>query len=192
MGLFSTIEPMEELIFKYIDVRAYVGAPTQALSTGRDGAHVLLKDGLNRWVLSRKRHYVEGLWRMVGGGIELGESPLDAAQRELREELGVEIDEGKLVPLIHAEVTSEVEGKNYSFSDFVFYATVSQPLQIADELEQLGHFSDAELNQAIGHFDRLPDLPINNEDREGNWMDYGKVWGPIHRAAFERVKELGL
>lgn len=183
---------MEELVFKYIDIQAGVSAPTQVLQEGRDGAHVLLKDGLNRWVLSRKRHYAEGLWRMVGGGIELGEDPLQAAQRELKEELNVEIDEGKLIPLIHAEVTAVVEGKTYSFSDFVFYAAVSQPLHIADELEQLGDFSDAELGVVINHFDRLPDQPINAENRSGTWEDYGKVWGPIHREAFARVKELGL
>jgi 8-oxo-dGTP pyrophosphatase MutT (NUDIX family) len=183
---------MEELIFQYFDIRAKVEAPTQALIEGRDGAHILLKDGMNRWVLSRKRHYVDGLWRMVGGGIEVGEDPLQAMRRELHEELGVEIDEGKLIPLVHVEVNAEADGKEYTFSEFVFYAAVSQPLHIADELEQLGRFSDAELNQVIGHFDRLPDTPINADNRDGTWLDYGKIWGPIHRAAFERVKELGL
>ncbi len=183
---------MEELVFKYVEVQATVDSPTQVLTEGRDGAHVLLKDGLNRWVLSRKHHYVEGLWRMVGGGIEPGEHPLQAAQRELQEELGLEVDEGKLVPLVHAEVTSEIDGKNYSFSDFVFYASAPQPLRIADELEQLMQFSDAELNQAINYFNRLPNQPINADNRSGSWIDYGKVWGPIHQAAFERVKELGL
>ena len=183
---------MEELVFKYVDIRVDVSAPTQVLSQGQDGAHVLLKDGMNHWVLSRKRHYVEGLWRMVGGGIEPNEDPLHAAQRELQEELGLELDEGKLVPLIHAEVTAKVDNKTYTFSDFVFYATTSQPLDIADELEQLGNFSDAELSQSFAHFDRLPDSPINTNNQEGNWSDYGKIWGPIHRAAFERVKELGL
>lgn len=183
---------MEELIFKYVDIRADMSSPTQALLEGRDGSHILLKDGSNRWVLSRKRHYAEGLWRMVGGGIEPGEDPLQAAQRELQEELSLVIDEGKLVPLVHAEVSAEINGKSYSFSDFVFYATTSQPLHITDELEQLGQFSDPELNQAIAHFDRLPETNIDHENRFGNWADYGKVWGPIHKAAFERVRELGL
>jgi 8-oxo-dGTP diphosphatase len=54
-------------------------------------AAVVSRDG--RWLLCRrpahKRH--GGCWEFPGGKLEHGETHLDAARRELREELGVEV-----------------------------------------------------------------------------------------------------
>ena len=53
-------------------------------------AVVALSDGRNRWLVQRRAPsgLLGGLWEFPGGKIESGERPVEAAERELREETG--------------------------------------------------------------------------------------------------------
>lgn len=51
------------------------------------GCSVMLYDGQGRVLLVR-HSYGHGLWGLPGGAVGRGEDPLDAARRELREEVG--------------------------------------------------------------------------------------------------------
>jgi 8-oxo-dGTP diphosphatase len=60
-------------------------------------AAIIIRDGC---VLACRRNpdrSAGGLWEFPGGKVEPGESPEDALGREIREELGVEIDVGELI-----------------------------------------------------------------------------------------------
>src|SRR5690606_7482883 len=100
------------------------------------------------------------------------------------------IDEERLAPLIHAEIFHP-SIQDQPVSVFVFYCPIARNLKTHDELEYLGYFTDHELNRVINQFNHLP-TTIIPDDAPATWADYGKIWGPIHAAAFERVKELGL
>src|SRR3546814_16620442 len=45
-------------------------------------------------LLVRPHGYREGEWTLAGGGVEEGESPIEAMRREIGEELGVTLEEG--------------------------------------------------------------------------------------------------
>lgn len=65
-------------------------AEADKFATPRVAAGVLFRDDLGR-VLLVKPSYKDG-WEIPGGYVEQGESPLAAAIREVREELGAELE----------------------------------------------------------------------------------------------------
>lgn len=72
-------------------IRAKIG--TELLLTPAAG--VAIFDRAGRLLLARHVH--DGLWATPGGGVEPGESPLDAAVREVREETGLLVRDYTLV-----------------------------------------------------------------------------------------------
>jgi ADP-ribose pyrophosphatase YjhB (NUDIX family) len=64
-------------------------------------------------------------YRPLGGGIEFGERSDDAVKRELREEIGAELDEVRLLTVL--ENLFEFEGEAWHEIVFVYEATLADP-----------------------------------------------------------------
>lgn len=71
----------------------------------------VIADREGRFLVARRpegRH-LGGLWEFPGGGVETGEEPPEALERELREELGVEVRVGEPVTFAwHRDATRDV------------------------------------------------------------------------------------
>ncbi len=67
------------------------------MSTILVAAAVVIERG--RVLLTKRKRgaHLEGLWEFPGGKVEDAEDPRDALARELREELGVDVDVGEVV-----------------------------------------------------------------------------------------------
>lgn len=103
------------------------------------------------------KYAVEGETLAVPGGyLEAGESPLAAAQRELREETGYEAD------MWESLGTYAVDGNRGNGTAYLFLATGARPVQAidADDLEDqellLLTMPEIESALAAGHFKVLP------------------------------------
>src|SRR5690349_14965639 len=67
----------------------------------RDAVRVVLTDGGGRVLLFHvltPDQAPDGWWELPGGGIDPGESYLEAAVREIREETGLDLDPGQVSP----------------------------------------------------------------------------------------------
>lgn len=113
---------------------------------------------INNQVLLLQRlptHPQANLWCAPGGKIKIGELPLSAAIRELKEETGIESDANSLTCLGRFYV-------RYPNGDFIFHlfklhlAQYSTPIKISNEHQAYGLYSTTELQS-------LPLTPGLNE-----------------------------
>lgn len=93
----------------------------------RPVARVLVLDPGNRVLLLFDDRDEEGgaFWYPPGGRIEEGETPQQAAQRELREEIGVDIEVGPLVLRCRARFV--YRGQRYDQDEWHFVAHADRP-----------------------------------------------------------------
>lgn len=109
---------------------------------------VLPVDEAGRLLLVTETGHTDG-WHVLGGAVDIGESPADAAVREAREEIGVEV---RLVRLIDVLGGPEYEVR-YPNGDQVAYVSVVYEARIIDgsptpsdgELSDVAWFEPAEL-----------------------------------------------
>lgn len=126
---------------------------------------VLLRDDDARLLLVR--HADHGRWGLLGGAIDPGESPHDAARRESHEEIGLDVEVGDVVGALGGDAY-EVEYEN---GDRVAYVTV-----VFD-----GRVSGGRLR------------PDGVEVLEARWFDDGALAAAdLHFFARTALRELGI
>ena len=115
---------------------------------------VLPIDRAGRLLLVRHAGHHDG-WAVLGGAVEFGESPAQAAVRETREEIGVEI---RLLRLLDALGGPDYE-VSYPNGDRAAYVTCVYEAEIISGLPEP---ADGELSEvAWFHPGQLPDLELN-------------------------------
>ena len=79
-------------------------------------------DGSGRvLIVKRANEPLKGEWSLPGGGVDVGETLVDAIRREVREETGVEIEVGAIVDVLD-RIRRDADGRvrfHYVLVDFV-------------------------------------------------------------------------
>lgn len=103
------------------------------------GAVITNEKGKILCALRSQNMSMPGMWEFPGGKIEAGETPQQALQRELNEELDIEIEVGELVEeVVHPYPTIEVHLLTY-------YGNITKGTPIAKEHEKIEWLSLEEL-----------------------------------------------
>ena len=124
------------------------------MATPRVAAGVLFRDARGR-VLLVKPTYKDG-WDIPGGYVEPGESPKQAAHREVLEELGIEPPIGRLLVVDWAPHPSEGDKVLFIFDGGHVSDSVHPPVSAADEIETVRFWDVERLGEA---------LPVRLRDR---------------------------
>jgi 8-oxo-dGTP pyrophosphatase MutT (NUDIX family) len=116
-------------------------------------AHVLIRDGEDRILLVR---HVEGRWQLPGGAVDPGEGPGEAARRECREELGVEVVLDRIAGVYggpeHRFRYANGDEVGWVSTIFEAHVETGEPAPGDDEVDAVGWFRRDEL-------DALPQSP---------------------------------
>ena len=94
------------------------------------GVRVIVMDEDNRMLMVCQHHEDRDIWMVPGGGIEEGESSLEAAVREVEEETGLDVKIQKL--LWHVE---EVSDRGQRFVNFFLGEMTGGNLELGEDPE---------------------------------------------------------
>lgn len=145
----------------------------------------------NILVGSKPNFYPKGIYRMVGGGVDENEDPIIGAQRELKEELGINVDTEDLTLLLQVNVHAvDSQSKDYNNSNFIyFYKLKDNNYKAGDDIKSIIKLSVDELYRLGEKYESLSENDwFKNEMENYNWKDYGKVYGPIHKLTASILK----
>lgn len=151
----------------------------------RDGEVVLAirrPDGL--LLLHTKPFYPPDTWRMPTGGVEWGETPAEAARREIAEETGLPARPDRLLGVLTYEVLAEGETALVHFASAVFLALAPDETPVRhDPQEQISGYrwvAPAALREIAERLCRLPP----------DWEDWGRYRALAHLFTAAALEEL--
>jgi 8-oxo-dGTP diphosphatase len=98
--------------------REYPAAPIVAVG-------VIIENEGRILLIQRDREPARGLWTFPGGAVELGETVRQAAQREAREETGLEVEVGEVATVLDNLFRDEAGAVQYHYVIIDLYARVT-------------------------------------------------------------------
>lgn len=152
-----------------------LGEREKALKKRRGETVLAIPRPARRVLLHTKSFYPTGAYRLLSGGIEIGEGVEEGARREIREETGFGVQLTRFLGLVKYEFRSESHTAPWVSYVFLTEET-SDPPQVMDSGEGITDFREIEwagLLQVAEALERLP----------GEWNGWGCFRAIPHRLA---------
>lgn len=145
---------------------------------------LVLKRPDQTYLTMTKGFYPQGVYRLPTGGIEVGEMISEALEREIWEELGLEVAVRRYL----AHITYQHnEGRLFHSHCFLLEAEGQPSPQ--DHAEQISGFANVNADGLLKIAGQLETLPEQqSEFLKAKWSDWGKFRAVVHRTMAEVLK----
>jgi len=146
---------------------------------------VLIKDKDGKYILGQKKNfYADGTARMLGGGLNDGEDPQEAAKREIEEETKIDVDYNDLFSLgtviTKADTIEGIMYMNVNLFGLVLKDDVT--FDPSDDISGIKAYSQQELEELIRNMFKL-EGEFRNDKFYFLHNDWGNIYGFIHNVA---------
>jgi 8-oxo-dGTP diphosphatase len=145
----------------------------------RVAAGLLIRDDEGR-ILLVKPTYKDG-WDIPGGYVEPGESPAQAAAREVVEELGVAVTVGRLLVVDWAPHPEEGDKLLFIFDGGVRRDSQSEELRLqVDEIAEVRFVFPSDIDQLLPErLNRRLAIAANNTETASIYAEHGRTCAPL-------------
>lgn len=165
-----------------------VHLPFANLRFRRETVLILCSLDDRRIILTRKPFYPSDILRFPGGGVEGDETPIEAAKRELLEELGIVVpkENFSLLKTVKASAKDHLSHLHSMTVHLVAVDSVPATVRAGDDVSSLVFVSEGELEELNRRMMELT-TDMKYEGIEGSylWRDYGRVYGTLQKIASE-------
>lgn len=137
-------------------------------------------------LLHTKSYYPDNAYRLPTGAMEWGENPEDALKREVKEETGIDVDNGEfLTKIIY---TIDHPGGEKTFTTYIFLVeTENRGYKPIDIDEKISGFKEVEINELPNVADKLRNLKSEKEFKK--WDDWGRFRSISHDVIYRVLSE---
>jgi ADP-ribose pyrophosphatase YjhB (NUDIX family) len=166
-----------------------VSSPFENLKYRDRTVLILIKNSKDKYLFGVKKFYPKAIKRMIGGGVDKDEDVIDAATRELSEELGIIVLSSQLQSLVEFKISGKFEGVEYKTSIFTCYLDIQDnSYKAGDDVSEVVEFSEDECMDIVEEMMNIDEKSVfENGENSISWADYGKVYGFVLK---ESLKEL--
>ncbi len=168
-----------------------VGSPFENLRYRDRTVLVLIKNSKDKYLFGVKKFYPKEIKRMIGGGVNKDEEVLEAAVRELQEELGISVLQSELLSLAEFNISGKYKGEVFKTSIFTCYLDIGDKAYIpGDDVSAVAEFTEVECQGIAEEMMSVDETSFfENGENSFSWADYGKVYGYVLKQSLAVLQE---
>ncbi len=168
-----------------------VGSPFENLRYRDRTVLILIKNSKDMYLFGVKKFYPKEIKRMIGGGVDKGEEVLEAAVREIQEELGISVLQSELQSLAEFNISGNHKGEVFKTSIFTCYLDIDDKAYIpGDDVSAVTEFTEVECQGIAREMMSVDETSFfENGENSFSWADYGKVYGYVLKQSLTVLQE---